>query len=681
MPPAQRSVKVEDLPGLVTREGDTLAAEDSLAVVLRWQIQEGTNLYGLGQRSGPLERTGLAASNWTTDNPVGHNRTTDPLYQAHPLLWGSTPHHRHPEKGPDSWWALLFCHTGYSRFDLAQASPKVLECLTLGPSVCFQFHAASSPEELFRSLSQTLSPPSRPPLWAFGFHQSRWGYRSGQEVSELIRSFREKKLPLDVVHLDIDHMDNYRSFSFDPERFREPKKQFAEWADDDVRVVTILDPGLKFDTSGDYQPVEQGLREGHFIRSKSGSPVVGYCWPDEALFPDFTREATRQWWSSLCQFYLESGVSGLWIDMNEPAIFDKPFWSGGSKQLPMPLTTPWGEDHKRLDHKTLRNIYGSTMSQATRSAWSERQTRPWVLTRSGFTGVGSVAWSWMGDNTSWWEHLALSFPQLSSMGLVNSGFVGVDIGGFFGHCSAELYSAWIEASVLYPFMRAHSALGTAEQHPWSFGPEVEKVAREALKLRYRLLPYIYTAAVAHCLGDKPILRPLFFDYPDDLRFRYTEDQVLFGPNIMACPFLQRGQSERLVQFPEGEWFDFYSGLKIDTDKSTVVSRRPGQVPLFVKGGAVIATLAREVQSTNEALGSPFELLHYPSNREVHSRLYWDDGDGWEFQQGQYLDLQLSNHKNELTVSKKHIHPVFEPIEMTLSRATPGGWSKRAYKPQ
>ena len=655
----QETVELEQLKGLTVRPGDDLPEGLDQAVEIEFQLLDGTHLYGLGQRSGPLERSGLQCHNWTTDSPVGHNRVTDPLYQAHPLLWGVTG---------EVWWAMLFCHSGYSSFDLAQSKAQTLKVRLLGSSVNFQLHAERSPQALLASLRQTLADPTPPPLWALGFHQSRWGYKSAREIDELIDTFRGKRLPLDVVHLDIDHMDDYRSFTFDPAHFPDPAQRFADWKAKGVRVVTIIDPGLKFDPSGHYEPLQEGLQGNHFIRSNSGAPVVGYCWPDEALFPDYAREATRQWWARQCQFYLDHGVSGLWIDMNEPAIFDQPFWSGRAKQQPMPLDTPWGEDHKRLDHLRLRNLYGSLMAQATRAAWASREERAWVLTRSGFTGVGAEAYSWMGDNTSWWEHLALSLPQLSSMSLVNSSFVGVDIGGFFGNADAGLYSAWIEASPIYPFMRAHSALGTAEQHPWSYGTQVEEVARQALNLRYRLLPYLYQAMMEHCEGGLPVLRPMFFDFPHVEEFRFLEDQVMFGAHMVAAPFVHRGAEQRMVLLPAGTWYDFHSGELLHSDGSGfVIRRRPGLVPLFVKAGAVVPTLEGEVQNTEEASEAAWELLHFPGEDELKSRVYWDAGNGWAFREGDCLKVDLVNLAGQLSVNRRHLGGAFAAHKVRVTR--------------
>jgi alpha-glucosidase len=667
--PSLALTTADQLTGFLCRPGDSLPKGQNCVVVWRCRLEPNTQLFGLGERSGPLERTGLSATNWTTDSPTGHHRTTDPLYQAHPLLWGVTG---------DLWWAILLCHTSYSRFDLGQTNPGVLEISALGRSLCLQVHTGETPEQLLRSLRQTLQDPPVPPLWSLGFHQSRWGYKHSDEITALVENFRKKKLPLDVVHLDIDHMEEYRSFSFSESRFPEVEQQIATWNKEGVRVVTIIDPGLKFDYGSGYEPIKSGLEQNHFIKTNSGSPVVGYCWPDEALFPDFCRAGARDWWAQLCSFYLDKGVSGLWIDMNEPAIFDRPFWTGNAQQMPMPLDTPWGEAFKPLNHLTLRNLYGSQMSQATEMAWAESPKRPWVLTRSSFTGGSHHAWSWMGDNTSWWEHLQLSFPQLSSMGLVNSGFVGVDIGGFFGHCHGELYSAWIEASVVYPFMRAHSALGTAEQHPWSFGPEVEEVARVALDLRYRLLPYIYSSFFGHCEGDSPPIRPVFFDYPKDHRFRYLEDQVMFGPHLMACPFLRRGENHRLVHLPEGEWYDFHTGLRIESSETVIIERRPGLIPLFVKAGAAIPTLSEAAYCTRESHTVPWELTYFPGRTEVQSKLYWDSGDGWDFRDGDCLRMTLTNSQGKLRVTQRAVSESFASKTVALTTAGAQGFEKGSF---
>lgn len=654
------TVEPESLQGLKCRPNEKLPPDFQSALRWDWKITDEQRFYGLGQRSMPLERRGTAPVNWTTDEPTGHLRDTDPLYQAHPLLWG---------RSGDTWWAVFFPHSPYSRFDLGQERHDRMRWLSSGARLEIHVHAANSPAELHTSLRQLFEAPTAPPLWSFGFHQSRWGYRSAGEVSQLSEEFKSKEIPLDVVHLDIDHMEEYRSFTFSAARFPKAKETIESLKAQGVRTVTIIDPGLRFDPGQGYAACDSGLAGNHFLKSPSGAPVVGYCWPDEALFPDFSRFETRQWWGEQAQFYLDHGVAGLWIDMNEPAIFDKPFWTGGAKQLPMPLDTPSGEDDRRFQQAAGHNLYGSFMAQATHETWNNDGRRSWILTRSGFTGVGRYAWSWMGDNTSWWEHLSMSLPQLASMGLVGSPFVGVDIGGFFGHCTPELYSAWIETSVIYPFMRAHSALGTRVAHPWSFGPEVEEVARTAIKLRYRLLPYLYSAAMTQPEGDIPLLRPLFFDYPRDERFAYLEDQVMVGPHLMAAPFVVRGQNERLVRLPEGVWYDLHSKERHQGPSTITIARRPGLVPLFAKAGSVIPMLAKDVANTDAMRETPWTLHLFPGVDGVASHLYWDDGESRDHEQGRFLKLALHLEGERLIV--EHSQGEFSGPRPRLEALRPG----------
>jgi alpha-glucosidase len=252
--------------------------------------------------------------------------------------------------------------------------------------------------------------------------------------------------------------------------------------------------------------------------------------------------------------------------------------------------------------------------------------------------------------------------------------VGVDIGGFFGHCHADLYAAWIEASVVYPFMRAHSALGTIEQHPWSFGPEVERIAKTALELRYRLLPYLYASSVAYCEGGLPPLRPLFFDYPEDKRFRYLEDQVMFGPHLMACPFIKRGENQRLVHLPEGDWYDFHSGQKLENRDTAVIERRPGLLPLFCRAGAAIPLLSEHVSCTRESHKSDWEVRYFPGSERVRSLLYWDAGDGWDYGKGDCLRMTLSNSGEGLRVEEKILGEQFKTKGLFVTTPSETGFN-------
>ncbi|MEW6281943.1 MAG: TIM-barrel domain-containing protein, partial [Candidatus Eremiobacterota bacterium] len=433
-----------------------------LTVSLGKRLHPDEVLYGFGQRTMKLDRRGNRLTNWTVDPESGQSRGHDNLYQAHPFFMA----HR-----PGFTWGLLLNCTWWSQFDAGHESWDELWIRARGGVLDYFLLAGRSPAEVLDRYTALVGRPMLPPLWALGYHQSRWGYCSQAEIEDLARQFRERDLPLDAVHLDIDHMRDYRSLTFDPERFPRPAELTRTLAARGARAVTIVDPGIKLEHDRDY-PLARQLKEKRYHLSRpDGSPYVGYCWPDAALFPDFVRHEVRDWWGDQFEGFLELGVSGFWLDMNEPANFDRPFSQKEFQQNPLPLDLPQAD----TVHAEAHNLYGLMMSRATRQGLAKLRPdrRPWILTRSGFPGIGREAAVWMGDNSSWFEHLELSFPQLLSMGLCGVPHAGVDIGGFFQNCDGELFARWIEAGVLYPFMRTHSAWGTRDQEPWSFGPEVE----------------------------------------------------------------------------------------------------------------------------------------------------------------------------------------------------------------
>lgn len=275
--------------------------------------------------------------------------------------------------------------------------------------------------------------------------------------------------------------------------------------------------------------------------------------------------------------------------MNEPATFATPFSQGFSSQLPVPLGLVSGSGADLTVHAEVHNLYGHQMAMATHQGLQRLrpEERPWVLTRSAFVGTQKWAISWMGDNHSWWEHLHLTLPQLVSMGLSGAPLVGVDIGGFFGNTHAELFERWMEQAVFYPFMRNHSALGTRAQEPWAFGPEVEERVRQHILRRYQLLPYLEElTVVAHETGQ-PILRPLFYEFPEDAESALHEDQAMFGEAIMIAPITRPGHRQRQVYFPPGTWYDFWSDEFVEGPSFRSWPAPLGQMPTFLRGGRAI----------------------------------------------------------------------------------------------
>ena len=593
LPHELAEVTVDQCPGLIVRPHDELPAGAARQRVrLRFQRPPTSACFGLGQRMSRLRRDSGSYANWTNDPPLGHGRGLRSLDQSHPfMLWVDDSA---PEGGR---CRGLYLHSSwYSHFDLGE-SMFVVD--TLGGQAEVFLFPGPTVADVLEQLTALTGRPLLPPLWALGHHQSRWGYRSAAEILEIIQEYRRRALPLDVVHMDIDYMDAYRCFTFHPERFPDPKGLAREAREQGVRLVTIIDPGIRFDLESPYGVARDGCRHGHFLKHPDGSPRVGFCWPDAALFTDYCSHDARHWWGEQQRVLVDAGISGIWIDMNEPAVFDRPFSLGPAKQLPFPLASLHCEG---ATHAETHNLYGHLMSRATFEGLQRLrpQERPWVLTRSACVGTQAYAASWMGDNHSWWEHLHGTLPQLLGMGLSGSPWVGADVGGFAEHCTGELLVRWYEQGIFYPFLRNHSAHDTLRQEPWRFDPVHEAAIGQCLHLRYRLLPYLYSLAHETHRSGAPLLRPLFWEFPADATALHIEDQALLGPFLLIAPIVSEGLEDRSVYLPAGRWINFWDH-RIITGPSWIIDRAPwGQPILWLREGTCLP-LGNLRQHTGEPL--------------------------------------------------------------------------------
>jgi len=647
-----------DASTMRVREGDTLPEGPArLEVQLFKRLLDEESYYGFGQRTGMLERRGRLFTNWNFDPDWGHGRHQSNLYQSHPAFMAVRPGFA---------WGMFLDSSFYSQFDVGYTDWDTLRVTTHGGEVDYYLFTGPTPTDVVEQLTRLTGRPFMPPLWALGYHQSRWGYKEDAEMRALVREFRARDIPLDVLHFDIDYMDGYRDFTWHPERFPEPEKLLADLRKEGVRAVTILDPGVKHDLGSGYKPADEGMARDVFVKNPDSTPFVGYCWPDEALFPDYTREDVRVWWGDqLKESHLGTGVAGVWVDMNEPSVFDRPFSEGVSQQAPMPLGLPQGGPGEETVHAEVHNLYGHLMARATFEGLGRLRpdARPWVLTRSAFIGTQRYAASWMGDNSSWWEHLEMSVTQLASMSLVGVAWSGVDVGGFFENANPELYARWVELGTFYPFMRTHTCAGTRRQEPWSFGEEVEEIARRAIKLRYRLLPYLYTLAhEAHARGT-PLFRPLVFDFPEDRGVYYLGDQVMVGPHLMVAPVTRPGHTHRALYLPEGVWYDFWTGERV-TPGHKVVEAPLGRIPVFVRGGAVLP-LGNVRASTAEPLTElTFDL--YPAGQSRWT-LVEDAGDGYSFEGGEVArtTVEVREGNGEVRVRVHERTGAYEPPSRAL----------------
>ena len=620
-PPRDAGVLAAPLPARPAATAPAARFEwDGTTLRAQVALPSGTSLYGCGLAMAPLERSGRSVRFYNSD--VWRYGPSDPaLYASHP-------------------WVLAVHADGSATGLLADTPDRGAATLVEG-GVEFSFEGApfdlvrvegDGPEAVLERLAQLVGAMPLPPLWALGYQQSRWGWERAERVLEVARTFRERDLPCDAIWLDIDHMRERQSFTFDPERFPDPEGLLDELARLGFARVAIVDPGLAVDEAG--RAAE--LAAGHFVRGADGAPLVGRVWPGPCHFPDFTREATRAWWAERCAAFARRGLDGLWIDMNEPVLFRTP-----TKTLPDDAHHA-GDARLPADvHRRYHNLYAQLMARATRSGLERAHPdeRPFVLTRAAHLGTAREAAQWTGDNQACWEDLRAAIPMVLSLGLCGQPFAGADLGGFDGDPEPELYARWFELGALLPFARGHSERSACAKEPWAFGPEVEARVRDALCLRLELLPCLYTAFHAAATRGLPVARPLFLADATDARLRALDDAFLVGP-LLVAPIVERGARARDVVLPRGGWYPYAGGARLAAQRVEAADT-PGRPPLFARAGAIVPTapgLGRAADLPGAALA--LEVFLDDDGRAAGT-LYQDAGRGLQHRRGAWRELQLS----------------------------------------
>lgn len=598
-------------------------------VIAGWkQIEADEHFYGFGERTGLLDKLAERKTNWTVD-ALDYDTLTDEMYQAIPFYIALRP---------ELAYGVLL-HTSYwSQFDLGAQKPGTCQITVRTTELDYYVVYGPTPAEILASYTQLTGRMPLPPKWALGYHQCRWSYESADVVQKLAQEFRQRQIPCDVIHFDIDYMRGYRVFTWSPTRFPNPAQLLADLAKDGFKAVTIVDPGVKFEPEENYTVYDQGLASDYYVRKSDGQIFHGYVWPDKAVFPDFLKPEVRQWWGDWQKALTEVGVAGIWNDMNEPAISERPFGDEGG-HIWFPLDAPQGPANEQTTHAEAHNLYGIMMARA--SAEGLERLRPnqrsFVLTRSGFAGVQRWSAVWTGDNQSLWEHLEFSLPMLCNLGLSGVAFVGADIGGFAGNATAELFARWMQVGMLYPLMRGHSSLHTAQHEPWVFGDRTERICREYIELRYRLLPYLYTLFWEAASTGAPILRPLLYHYPQDAKTWQLHDQVMLGPWLMAAPVYRPGVEARSVYLPEGTWYDWWSGEHYEGLTHILAAAPLERMPLYVRAGAIIPMQGIAQYVDSQPL-TELTFWVWPGTGEW--TFYEDDGHSFAYREGAWATTTL-----------------------------------------
>jgi alpha-glucosidase len=592
------------------------------------RLQEGERFIGLGEKTGPLDRRGNGYVNWNTD-AYGYHAGSDPLYCSTPFYIG-LHHHRV--------YGIYLDNTYKSSFNFGASNNRFCSFGADSGEMNYYLMYGENVAEIIKHYTHLTGRMEMPPLWCIGYQQCRYSYYPDTEILRVAHTFREKDIPADVIVFDIHYMDQYKIFTWHGEDFPNPKQLIKNLKDMGFQVVVMCDPGIKVESG--YQTYEDGKANDVFIKYPDGEDYTGEVWPGWCHFPDFTNPKTRNWWKEQFKDYVDLGIEGFWNDMNEIATW--------GRMLPDNIEMNF-EGH-RASMRRGRNIYGFQMARSTYEGTKMLMggKRPFNLTRSAFSGIQRYSAVWTGDNVAYDEHMLLGVRLVNSMGLTGIAFTGYDVGGFVGNTDEKLFARWITIGAFSPFFRGHTMINTRDSEPWAFGERVEEIARNYIKLRYRLLPYLYSLFYDASKTGMPVNRSLAINYSfDDLIYDHRFiNQYLFGPAILVVP-VESNKDLVKVYLPEGSWYDFLTDEQ-HTGNSIMVADCPlDKLPVYVRGSSIIPMRESAGQTVNDH-GNTLEIHIYRGAEPSTFLLYEDDGATFKYQEGTFNKRKLVYHpeKNE-----------------------------------
>jgi alpha-glucosidase len=611
--------------------------------------------FGLGDKTGPLDRREEAFSLWNTD-AYRFQESTDPLYKSIPFFM---IYHAGLASG------IFLDNTWRTSFDFGKNLAGIYSFGAANGPLNYYILYGPSPKQVVESYAWLTGTPPLPPLWSLGFQQSRYSYVPQARVLEVARKLRADRIPVDAIYLDIGYQEKNRPFTVDKTAFPDFPGMISTLKAENFHVVAITDLHIANLPNQHYFPYDSGIAGDHFVKNPDGSVYTGIVWPGPSVFPDFTRQQTRAWWGTLYKHFHDIGIDGFWNDMNEPSIFNTL-----TKTMPLDVVHRIDEPgfvSRTATHAEIHDVYGMENSRATYEGLKalDPNQRPFVLTRATYAGGQRYAATWTGDNSSSWNHLRMTTPMLENLGLSGFAFSGADVGGYAGTPPPDLLTKWIEIATFQPIDRDHTEAGTGDQEPWVGGPAQEAVRRRFIEERYRLLPYLYTLADEASRTGLPMLRPLFLEYPDAALDHHPIDtdipasgEFLVGHDLLVAPPAFPDESDNYsIEFPSPDWYNYWTGAKVepppaDPPAAGQAPPSPSQVPLsinvepelatlpvFVHAGSILP-IAPLVESTNEAPQGPLTLRVYAGNN-CNGSLYQDDGRTYAYKDGVFLRMKFT----------------------------------------
>ncbi len=606
---------------------------------------------GLGEKTGPLNRREQSYVNWNSDVP-GYDVNADPLYSTLPYFIGIHS---------NSVFGIFFDNSYKSFFNFGGSTDGTMYFFGAdgGPMNYYFFGASTVPGQINDYTWLTGRMPM-PPLWSLGYQQCRYSYMTQQELLDVADRMRQDSIPCDVMYCDIDYMNGYRIFTWNPQTYSHPKALADSLKDMKMHLVTIIDPGIKID-SDNYQPYLTGIANHYFAYYPDGTPYTGSVWAGRSHFPDFTRDEVRQWWGQNFKVLVDDGVTGFWNDMDEPSAWGQD----------IPPLIEFGEGNNKATLMKVRNVYGMQMARATYEGTKLLLDgkRPFVLTRAAYSGVQRYSAMWTGDNVPSDEHMLLAYRMINSMGVTGEAFDGVDIGGFVGNPTPALEVRWMSLGTYTPMFRNHTAKGNTAHEPWAWGEWNENMMRHSIDTRYRLLPYLYSAFHEATQTGMPVNRTLAIDYThnNEVYNRRFQNEFLFGPSMLVAPVSSKDDAVE-VYLPEGTWYRFGKDEKYKGDEAIWAASPLRDLPVFIKGGAIIP-MQNVIQSTADKGNGIMYLNIWYGDKPNRFDYYEDDGTTYQYEQGKYYERNIEFNPGQQEIDLEKVrgdyNSRFKAVELEL----------------
>jgi alpha-glucosidase len=602
---------------LLSREdsGLGISAQGDQLTIYR-ELQEGERFIGLGEKTGPLDRRGRGYQNWNTD-AFAYGVDADPLYSSIPFFIGV-----HSRKA----YGFFLDNSYKSHFNFGASNNRFSSISVDGGDLDYYFIHEESVGSIISAYTHLTGRMDLPPIWSIGYQQCRYSYYPQKEVEQLADKFRTLDIPADVIVLDIHYMHEYKIFTWDGHKFPDPMSLIKYLKSKGFEVVLICDPGIKEEAG--YVPYETGKARNVFLKYPDGTEYTGEVWPGWCHFPDFTKEEARSWWFENLKSYTDLGIKGFWNDMNEIATWGQM----------LPDNIMFNLEGEEVTSRKGRNVYGMQMARSSyEGARKSQPERPFILTRAAYAGIQRYSAMWTGDNVANDEHMLLGVRLVNSLGLSGVPFVGYDVGGFAGNGNARLFARWIQVGSFSPFFRGHSMINSHDSEPWSYGEHVEEISRNYIKLRYKLMPYLYAAFREASQTGLPVCRSLAIEWPHEAQVYQSpyDNQYLFGRSILVAP-VESHKDLTKVYLPEGEWYELFKGTQYKGHQVIVAECGMEQLPVFVRASAILPFYPETKDHTRQR-GDLLEIHVYKGHGENTFTYYEDDGVSYAYQAGEFFE--------------------------------------------